>query len=211
MVRHPVDRFVSQFRYDRRNMIVSARRHAALLKTGAVTEPSVEAWRTKDLSACVLARDPECLPRWDTRPPPGSAWDQPVAYFCGQDPFCTLVGSQAALNQARAVVEAHYAVVGVMEQLDRTLAVLEHRLPRFFRGASMTYYHTLQEPHRNTMGRLIHSQSQRNLTEAARRELGRRLGPELELYRWLEARLGRDHAGILGGAASADKEIHSTH
>ena len=37
-------------------------------------------------------------------------------------------------------VESHYAVVGVLEDLNKTLTVLEHYVPRFFKGALNTYW-----------------------------------------------------------------------
>ena len=37
-------------------------------------------------------------------------------------------------------VEKHYAVVGILEELNKTLTVLEHYVPRFFKGALNTYW-----------------------------------------------------------------------
>ena len=48
-------------RYDRRPSS-SSRRYSELLATGIVEEPTEEEWRKKNLSACILAADPECLP-----------------------------------------------------------------------------------------------------------------------------------------------------
>ena len=61
--------------------------------------------------------------------------DRPIAYLCGQESFCTEVGSKKALARAKSNVEQAYPVVGVLEQLDATLTVLQQRLPQFFRGA----------------------------------------------------------------------------
>ena len=36
-------------------------------------------------------------------------------------------------------VEKHYSVVGVLEEYEKTLKVLEHYLPRFFKGALDLY------------------------------------------------------------------------
>ena len=46
--------------------------------------------------------------------------------------------SQEALEAAKANVEKHYAVVGVMEMWDETLEVLENTLPFFFSGTVMS-------------------------------------------------------------------------
>ena len=50
------------------------------------------------------------------------------------------MGSREALARAKRNVEQAYPVVGVLEQLDASLEVLEARLPRFFRGARDLYY-----------------------------------------------------------------------
>ena len=44
---------------------------------------------------------------------------------------------------AKENVEKHYAVVGVLEELNKTLTVLEHYVPRFFNGAKDIYYSKL--------------------------------------------------------------------
>ena len=54
------------------------------------------------------------------------------------------VGSKKALARAKTNVEQAYPVVGVLEQLDATLTVLETRLPQFFRGVPDLYYGKLK-------------------------------------------------------------------
>ena len=44
------------------------------------------------------------------------------------------------MRKAMENVEKHYAVVGVLEDLNKTLTVLEHYIPRFFKGAKDVYY-----------------------------------------------------------------------
>ena len=77
-------------------------------------------------------------------PPLPKVGDLPVAYLCGQESFCREVGSREALVKAKRNVEAAYPVVGVIEQLDATLTVLEKRLPYFFQGARNLYYGKLK-------------------------------------------------------------------
>ena len=48
--------------------------------------------------------------------------------------------TEVALRKAKENVEKHYAVVGVLEDLNKTLTVLEHYIPRFFKGAKDVYY-----------------------------------------------------------------------
>jgi dermatan/chondrotin sulfate uronyl 2-O-sulfotransferase UST len=56
--------------------------------------------------------------------------------FCGHDPFCAEFNSKRALLRAKENVERHYAVVGVIEEVNKTLAVLEDVLPDVFKGDS---------------------------------------------------------------------------
>jgi len=48
--------------------------------------------------------------------------------------------SVGALERAKRAVEQHYAVVGILEDLNSTLTVLERYVPRFFAGASQVYW-----------------------------------------------------------------------
>ncbi len=49
--------------------------------------------------------------------------------------FCPTKGSKAALQAAKANVEEHYAVVGLLDDLEGFVKVLEVLLPDFFKGA----------------------------------------------------------------------------
>ena len=53
-------------------------------------------------------------------------------YFCGQDLECPKHNSQWALQRAKANVDQHYPVVGVLEELDKSLMVMQTLMPRFF-------------------------------------------------------------------------------
>ena len=44
------------------------------------------------------------------------------------------------MKKAMDNVEKHYAVVGILEEMNKTLTVLEHYVPRFFKGALHTYW-----------------------------------------------------------------------
>lgn len=48
-------------------------------------------------------------------------------------------GSRRALDTAKRNVESSYPVVGVLEDLPETLAVLEAKLPNFFSGIAKIY------------------------------------------------------------------------
>ncbi len=50
------------------------------------------------------------------------------------------LNTEVALRRAKENVEKHYAVVGVLEELNKTLTVLEHYIPRYFKGAKDVYW-----------------------------------------------------------------------
>ena len=44
------------------------------------------------------------------------------------------------MQRAREVVENNYAVVGVLEEMEKSLTVFEIYIPRFFDGAKQIYF-----------------------------------------------------------------------
>ena len=91
---------------------------------------SIEEWKEKDLSTCVLSGDPECALEKGTvgksfindgNVPISllQASDLPVAYLCGQEPYCMKIGDRRALRQAKRNVEQSFPVVGVLEELSK--------------------------------------------------------------------------------------------
>jgi hypothetical protein len=119
MVREPVDRLVSNFHFVR-----NPRRWA-----GREVAPP-QTWFTKSLQRCVVGRDPECLVGGER------GAEMALTYFCGAATHCTNSSSLAALQTAKAKAETEYSVVGVMEQFNASLAVLEAYLPGWFAGAT---------------------------------------------------------------------------
>ena len=78
--------------------------------------------------------DPEC----DYREGSGRM-GHPMQAFCTYSSECARFGSRAALQEAMRAVERQYAVVGVLEDWDVSLAVMERLVPRFFAGAAAIY------------------------------------------------------------------------
>ena len=56
--------------------------------------------------------------------------------FCGHDPLCAEFNSERALAAAKENVERHYAVVGVIEEVNKTLEVMEALMPDVFAGVA---------------------------------------------------------------------------
>ena len=64
----------------------------------------------------------------------------PIHLSCFIQPFPRGFNTEIAMRKAKENVEKHYAVVGVLEELNKTLTVLEHYVPRFFKGAKDVYW-----------------------------------------------------------------------
>lgn len=62
--------------------------------------------------------------------------EQQLTFFCGQALACRQVGNPAALARAKRNIERFFPVVGVLEQFQASLKVMEEVLPRFFQVRS---------------------------------------------------------------------------
>ncbi|CAF96365.1 unnamed protein product [Tetraodon nigroviridis] len=79
---------------------------------------------------CVSAGGSDCAPE--------KLWLQ-IPFFCGHYSECWNAGSQWALEQAKYNLVNEYLLVGVTEELEDFVMMLEAALPRFFRGATELY------------------------------------------------------------------------
>ncbi|XP_055327772.1 heparan sulfate 2-O-sulfotransferase pipe-like isoform X2 [Paramacrobiotus metropolitanus] len=121
MIRDPTDRFISEFYFRRR-----------LQKKG--TEQGERKWYDEDLEHCIRkAKDYDC------RLVDGMYIKNMIAFFCGQDIECSNHNSKWALETAKENVEKFFTVVGVLEDIDITLRVLQHQLPQYFSGVVELY------------------------------------------------------------------------
>ena len=115
-----------------------------------------------------------------------------VLYFCGHHPECSKLGSSIALQLAKHNVDNNFAVVGVLEHLTETMAVLEHTLPQFFTGVSEVYRQ--QETGNNVNKNTVKSS---NVSDHVRAVLRQRLSNEYELYEYIKQKLFRQFNNIV--------------
>ena len=115
-----------------------------------------------------------------------------LLYFCGHHPECSKLGSKTALQIAKHNVEHNFAVVGLLEHLNETMAVLEHKLPQFFSGASELYREQSQKSstvNKNTI-------KSNSISDDIRKVLKQRLSSEYELYNYVKQKLFRQYNNL---------------
>ncbi|XP_069989574.1 heparan sulfate 2-O-sulfotransferase pipe-like isoform X2 [Penaeus vannamei] len=183
MVRDPVERVISWHYYVRASWYIVHR-----LRTFPEMSPPPVPWLIKDFETCVLNRDVEC--RYiEGASVPGFA--QLTHFFCGQQKECRKFNTEAALQMAKENVERYYSVVGVVEDLNVTLAVLEHYVPRFFRGATDLYWGEIKRFSKVNRNAFKPSVPER-IKEMVRRNFTR----EIEFYDFCKRRLYKQYAAL---------------
>lgn len=168
LIRDPVERIISSYFYRR---LVARQNHG---KTG---KPSMY-WLNKKFRQCVNNGDPECSFM------DGQSYSVLLLpYFCGQDERCLLLNEPWALQKAKTNIERYYAVVGVVEEMNTTLKVLEATLPRFFKGALEVYYSIGVRKNQNN--------EKEHVAEDLKAALKANLTSEYDLYHFAVQRLYR--------------------
>lgn len=129
LLRKPLDRFVSYYYFLRYGD--NFRPHLIRKKHGD----------TKSFDECVSLQQPDC--------DPNNMWIQ-IPFLCGHDPACWEVGNKWALDEAKRNIQRHYLLVGVTEELDDFIKVLQFILPRFFKGGHDVFLHNNKSHLRQT-------------------------------------------------------------
>ena len=60
--------------------------------------------------------------------------DSQIPFFCGDSEVCRTIGSRDALEQAKNNIVKNFVMVGILEDLDMTHAVMECLMPHLFKG-----------------------------------------------------------------------------
>merc|ERR1711884_927130 len=183
LVRDPVERVISWYYYVRAPWYFVERKRA--FPELPLPNPN---WLRKDYETCVKRGDKEC--QW-LEGGERDDFGQLTEFFCGQDDDCTGFNTEVAMKKAMYNVEKHYAVVGILEELNKTLTVLEHYVPRFFKGALNTYW---EEIH-------MYSKINRNIykppvSEATKEIVRKNFTREIEFFEFCKQRLHKQYMAL---------------
>ncbi|XP_074035152.1 heparan sulfate 2-O-sulfotransferase pipe isoform X1 [Leptinotarsa decemlineata] len=186
LVRDPVERVISWYYYIRAPWYYVERKIA--FPDIPLPDPK---WLKKDFEQCVLSGDRECrYVKGEIREGIGDHRRQSM-FFCGHHSECLPFNTKGALERAKRAVEQHFAVVGVLEELNTTLAVLENYIPRFFDGASDIYWNEISRfnpINRNAFKPPV-SEEVKNLVRA-------NFTKEIEFYEFCKQRLHKQYIAL---------------
>uniref|UniRef100_A0A6A7GCH2 Heparan sulfate 2-O-sulfotransferase pipe-like n=1 Tax=Hirondellea gigas TaxID=1518452 RepID=A0A6A7GCH2_9CRUS len=185
LLRDPIAQFSSQFHHRRTHTDTAKKNMAAREKQ---SPGSGRRWYWRGLEACVLEEDDECLLA-NGQPD----FQRSIPFLCGQHQRCLLRGERWALQRAKFMVEYEYSVVGVLEEWNNTLAVLEHYLPAFLQGATQRYWSI---EHAEDRHKEKNPRKSKPLSSRAIRVLKSKLGLEYELYEFCKQRLALQYAKV---------------
>lgn len=107
IIRDPVSRFLSSYLYYH----FSSRPHIQ-----AILNP---AHKNETLLDCIEHQHEGCAHNWLTK------------YFCGHNHFCKL-GNEQALKTAKENILRDYSAIGLMEEMDQSMALFHTLLPGYF-------------------------------------------------------------------------------
>ena len=116
-----------------------------------------------------------------------------MMFFCGSDAHCLRINDQEALNQARKNVEQHFAVVGVLEEMEKSLFVLEKYVPMFFKGMLKQYKNRKNWQTKEVNKNIFKPKVSEIAKELVRRNMTR----ETEFYEFCKQRLHKQYLAVI--------------
>ncbi|XP_055609660.1 heparan sulfate 2-O-sulfotransferase pipe [Uranotaenia lowii] len=183
MVRDPVERVISWYYYVRAPWYYVERKQA--FPDLPLPDPR---WLKKDFETCVLQGDPECTYAQNAVHEGIGDHRRQSLFFCGHEEECLPFNSQGALERAKYAVESQYAVVGVLEDLNTTLAVMERYIPKFFAGAADVYFNEV-----SVLQKINKNNFKPPVSEDIKNIVRRNFTREIEFYQFCKQRLYKQY------------------
>merc|ERR1712001_587479 len=186
LVRDPVERVISWYYYVRAPWYFVERKRA--FPELPLPNPN---WLRKDFDTCVRTFNQECQYVPGLRHDGFGDHRRQTMFFCGHKEDCTGFNTEIAMKKAMENVEKHYAVVGILEELNKTLTVLEHYVPRFFKGALNTYWNEVH----------MFSKINRNIykppvAESTKELVRKNFTREIEFFEFCKQRLHKQYLAL---------------
>ncbi|XP_050316102.1 heparan sulfate 2-O-sulfotransferase pipe [Anthonomus grandis grandis] len=186
LVRDPVERVISWYYYVRAPWYYVERKIA--FPDLPLPDPK---WLKKDFEQCVLSGDRECrYIRGEIREGIGDHRRQSM-FFCGHHVDCLPFNTEGALERAKRAVEENYAVVGVLEEMNTTLTVLENYIPRFFEGASDVYWNEISR-----YNPINKNNFKPPVSEEVKDIVRKNFTKEIEFYQFVKQRLHKQYVAL---------------
>uniref|UniRef100_A0A3Q3ADM3 Uronyl 2-sulfotransferase n=1 Tax=Kryptolebias marmoratus TaxID=37003 RepID=A0A3Q3ADM3_KRYMA len=165
IIRDPINRFLSNYFFRRFGDWRGEQNH--LIRTPGMKDDE----RYLDINVCILENYPECSnPRVFYI----------IPYFCGQHPQCREPGVWA-LERAKQNVLENYLLVGILEELEDVLLMLERLLPHYFSGVLDIY----KSPEYKKVGNLTGTVRKHTPTLEALQVLYHRMRYEYDFYNFI--------------------------
>uniref|UniRef100_A0A671N0U2 Uronyl 2-sulfotransferase n=1 Tax=Sinocyclocheilus anshuiensis TaxID=1608454 RepID=A0A671N0U2_9TELE len=165
IIRDPINRFLSNYFFRRFGDWRGEQNH--LIRTPQMKDDE----RYLDINVCIMENYPECSnPRLFYI----------VPYFCGQHPQCRELGVWAVERAKQNVIE-NFLLVGILEELEDVLLLLERLLPHYFSDVLTIY----KSPAFWKMGNLTGTVKKHMPTLEALQVLYQRMKYEYDFYNFI--------------------------
>ncbi|XP_014333390.2 uronyl 2-sulfotransferase isoform X1 [Bos mutus] len=166
IIRDPVNRFLSNYFFRRFGDWRGEQNH--MIRTPSMRQEE----RYLDINECILENYPECSnPRLFYI----------IPYFCGQHPRCREPG-EWALERAKLNVNENFLLVGILEELEDVLLLLERFLPHYFKGVLSIY----KDPEHRKLGNMTVTVKKTAPSPEAVQILYQRMRYEYEFYHYVK-------------------------
>jgi dermatan/chondrotin sulfate uronyl 2-O-sulfotransferase UST len=109
-------------------------------------------------------------------------------------PDCNGFETEKALQRAKENVEKHYAVVAVLEEMNKSLYVFEKYIPKFFRNSRNLYDNLMKNTRENGVNKNLYKPK---MSKELRTLLMQNFTMEIDFYEFCKARLQKQYLALL--------------